>query len=260
MKMRKNRKMLFLNPIVARGRRLRNEGEHGGDASQQAPVDNAGGNFGGQSDSNGDSNNNGQEFDPAAFWTDPADEGNQNSGSDSNQGGAGGQDDLQTTLTQRLDQMTFGDPIFTAEIAEQINNGDFSGFESRMQSQMRTAVRQSLGMVVSILRPYGEQLTQSIETKMSQTFNQRDNNQSLEELFPAAKNANIRPVIQGLYDRALQNTKGNRAEAVKQTKSMIQYMAGETANDLDISIAPRSSESTGRPAAPTNWIDELTMR
>lgn len=251
------------------GRLMKDDQQGGGGAAgtQSSGGDNGGGNSGDSSNSGGDSNNNGQQFDPAAFWAGPADEGANGGGGDSNgqssqqqQGEGSGGGDLQTTLSQRLENMSFGEPIFNDEIAAQINQGNFEGVQERFNGALQQAVRQSLAMNVQILRPFAEQLMQQVREEFQGTLGQRDNNEALEQNFPAAKNPAARPMIQSVYEQALKNSKGNKAEAVKQTKEMLRFMAGATADDLGIDVAPRGSGDSGRPQQSYNWLDDLTGR
>lgn len=261
--MRKNRKQLYLTQTILAGRRFKNPDEPGGAIGGE---NNQGENSGGDGTPGGDSNNSGSGFDPEGFWGSQEDgsqnsesaggDGSQNQGTGSQNGG-----NLQEVLANRLGEMQFGDPVFTAEIAEQINQGDFTGVQERLVEMQRNSVRQSLGMMVSILKPFAEQLTEEMRSELKGTFNNRDNAESLEKLFPAAKNPKVRPMIQGIYDQALKNTKNNREEAVKQTKEMLKFAAGVTADDLDITVAPRGSDDSGRPAPKSyNWLDDLTGR
>jgi hypothetical protein len=269
-----NRRHLFLNTTILRGRRLRDENEGaGGTGTPGAGADNAGagqGNSGGDTGNTGsDSNNTGGDFDPASFWDSPdpdptatpsgesAGGGNQGSGTgDQSQGGG----NFATQLSQQLTTMNFGDPVFTPEVAAEINEGNYAGFEKRLQTQMQTAVRQALAMNVQVLRPFAEQLMQQMRDEFGSTLGERDNVDALVKDFPAAKNPTVAPVIKGIYDQALARTKGNRAEAVKQTKAMLAHMAGATAEDLELDVAPRGAGDS-RPAQPAiNWLDELTGR
>lgn len=244
-------------------------GRHGGLMKEDTPGaggDNTGGNSGAPASGGSESNNTGEAFDPATFWTGPntqpsgapagesAPQGNESGGSSEGT-------NLQEVLTGHLESMTFGEPIFDATIAEQINNGDFTGIQSRMEASQRAAVRESLGMMVKILRPFAEQLTTQLRGEMSETFTTRDNTQALETMFPGAKNPAVRPMIQSIYDQALKNTGGNREKAVAQTKEMLKHAAGVTASDLDISVHSRGADDSGRGSNPTiNWLDELSAR
>lgn len=238
-----------------------------------------GNNGGGQGEGNGgsaasggsDSNNTGDQFDPVAFWNGPApaegaapsgeSAGNNGGESGTNgNGGGGNQGEFAQQLTQRLNGLTFGDPIFNAEVAEQINEGNYDGVQQRFNAMGQQIVREALAMQVQILRPFAEQLLEQVRGETQQTFNQRDNTESLERLFPAAKNPAMAKTIRPIYDQALKNAGGNREKAVAQTKEMLRFMAGESAQDLNIEIAPRGSGDRGGPTPNFNWLDELTGR
>jgi hypothetical protein len=215
-----------------------------------------------------DSNNTGAGFDAAAFWNGPAPAegvappGESASGDSSESGtsGDGQRSDFATELTQRLDGLTFGDPIFNAEVAGQINEGNFDGVQERFTAMGRQIVRESMALQVQILRPFAEQLIEQMRGEVGQTFNARDNNESLVTLFPAAKNPAMAKTIEPIYAQALKNAKGDRVKAVAQTKEMLRFMAGESASDLNIEIAPRGQGDRGGPTPNFNWLDELTGR
>lgn len=241
------------------------DGHDGGDSG--AFGDNAGtpqGNSGGDPANPGSTpNNNGADFDPSTFWDGPSEgEGAAPSGESAGAGNppsgteSGG---FAQQLTTQLSNMTFGEPLFTQEIAEQINQGDFTGFEKRVQAQMQAAVRQSLALNVQVLRPFAEQLMTQMRQEFGSTLNNRDNEETLIRDFPAAKDPRVAPVIKRVFEQALTNTKGDRAKAVAQTKQMISLLTNTAAGDLDLEVAPRG-QGDSRPSAPINWLDELTGR
>jgi hypothetical protein len=215
-----------------------------------------------------DSNNTGASFDPAAFWTGPAPasdgapsgESATGTGSESGTQGDGQRGDFATQLTERLNGLTFGDPIFNAEVAEQINGGNYDGVQERFTAMGREIVRESMALQVQILRPFAEQLIEQMRSETNQTFTNRDDTESLVTLFPAAKNPVMAKTIEPIYKQALKNAKGDRAVAVAQTKEMLRFMAGESASDLNIEIAPRGQGDRGGPTPNFNWLDELTGR
>lgn len=262
-----NRKSKFFVRLGRHGQYPKDDQAGGGTPSPTpAPSgDNPGGNSGAPGSESSGGDNTGEEFDPASFWTGPAPTptpapSGESAGTNAGESGnGGGGEDLNTVLSNQLNTMTFGEPIFNAEIAAEINEGNFSGIQKKLDGAMQAAVRNALSMNVQILRPFAEQLMTQMRDEFSGTLNTRDNSSALENDFPAAKKAAARPMIQQLYDQALKNTKGDRALAVKQTKGMLRFMAGATADDLDISVAPRGPDDS-RPATPTNWLDELTGR
>ena len=207
-------------------------------------------------------NNSGEDFDTSTFWVSPSDEpGAAPSGESAGTGTPGGtESSFAQNLTSQLQNLTFGEPVFTQEIAEEINQGNFSGFEKRIQAQMQAAVRQSLAMNVQVLRPFAEQIMTQVRNEFSSTLNSRDNNESLTRDFPAAKDPRVAPVIKGVFDQALIRTKGDRAKAVAQTKQMIALLTNTAAGDLDLDVAPRGQGDSRPQANAVNWLDELTGR
>lgn len=248
------------------------EGHPAAGAGQNNQQQEAPGNSGGGASESGQQNNAGGEFDPSTFWDGPAanSESAPNPG-ESAGGGTGGpgtqqnqqqnpQGEFATQLNDQLSKMTFGDPIFNDEIAKQINEGNYSGVQDRLNAMGQQIVRQALAMNVQILRPFAEQMMNQMKSEFQQTFNQRDNTESLERLFPAAKNPVMAKTIGPIYERALQNTKGDREKAVAMTKDMLKFMAGESAKDLGIEVAARGTGDRGGPSQNFNWLDELTGR
>lgn len=250
---------------LGRHGRLMRDGEATGGGTPAGGGDNSGGNSGAGAAASGESNNSGQEFDPSAFWGGSNSEAGSAPNGESAQPGGGnesGSSDgqgLQTALTERFESMTFGDPVFDADITQQINEGDFSGVQERFDAMGRNIVRNATSVALQIMKPMAEQIMEQMRGEMSTTFNSRDDSTALETMFPAAKNPAVRPAIQGIFDQAMKNTKGNREKAVSQTKEMLRFMAGATANDLDVSVAPRGPDDSG-PSAPINWLDELSAR
>lgn len=258
-----------------RGRMIRDGAGHpaGGEAPTPAGGGNNdaggdGGNAGESASGGADSNNTGNGFDPSAFWTGPAPDANAAPSGESASGGSGESDtqggdnrgEFANQLTERLNGLAFGDPIFNAEVAEQINSGNFDGVQERLTAMGRNIVRESMALQVQILRPFAEQLIEQMRSEVGQTFNSRDNTESLVTLFPAAKNPVMAKTIEPIYAQALKNCGGDRAKAVSQTKEMLRFMAGESASDLNIEIAPRGQGDRGGPTPNFNWLDELTGR
>jgi hypothetical protein len=265
--MRKNQ--LLAGAAFGHGfRRIMKDPEgHPGGIPGAAP-DNAGA---GQGNSGGDSgnpdpsqNNDGEGFDPTTFWDSPSEgEGAAPSGESAGAGNPPGgteSGNFAQQLTNQLANLTFGEPIFTQEVAEEINQGNFSGFEKRVQAQMQAAVRQSMALNVQVLRPFAEQLMNQMRQEFGSTLNNRDNNETLIRDFPAAKDPRVAPVIQRVFEQALTNTKGDRTKAVAQTKQMISLLTNTAAGDLDLDVAPRGQGDSRTQAPPINWLDELTGR
>lgn len=249
-----------------KGRMIRDGNGHPasgqGENNQQAE---GAGNSGEGASGAGDSNNTGDKFDPTAFWSGPAPaEGaappGESAGDKGGESGNNQQGEFAQRLTTQLNGLKFGEPIFNDDIAKEINEGNYDGVQKRFEAAMQQSVRESLALQVQILRPFAEQLLEQVRNETKQTFTSRDDKESLVTLFPAAKNPVMAKTIQPIYDQALKNAKGDRAKAVSQTKEMLRFMAGESAADLNIDIAPRGQGDQGGPTPNFNWLDELTGR
>lgn len=250
--------------------RLRKEDGAGGGTggTPSAGGDNGGGQLGGNSGESGQSgqsaNNTGDSFDPSTFWNGPASDGSgassgESASGDGGESGTQGSANLGQQLTTQLAAMTFGDPIFTPEVAEQINNGDFNGVQQRFNAMGQNIVRQSMAMAIQIMRAHGESLQTQMRSEFGQTLNGRDNNEALVRDFPSAKDPRVAPVIQRVFDQALKNTGGKRDLAVKQTKDMLALMSNVTSGDLGLNLVPQGADYQPQQPA-TNWLDELTVR
>src|SRR3546814_3427856 len=121
---------------------MRDPDDHG---NQPGGGDNQQVNQGDSSNTGDDSNNTGDDADLDAFWNGQADE----SGDGSNPGGDDNGDSNQSDTATQLGEMLNGfDPgaLFNDEIATQINEGNFKGFQERFTNSMRASIRQTMTM------------------------------------------------------------------------------------------------------------------
>lgn len=229
--------------------------------SQQGTGDNNGVNSGNNGNTSDSGDNTGDDAELAAFWGgSPGDDGNNSDSSDGSDDSdsPGGTGDTATELGAQLDALNFGQ-VFDPNVVTEINNGDFTNFNTRMNGMMQNVVRQSLLMNVQVMRQYGERLVSQMREEFSGTLDGRDDQAQLIRDFPAAANPLVAPMIQQVYGQALKNAGGDRAKAVAQTKKMIGLMARNTGADLGLNVAPRS-ENDAPPTPVTNWVDELMSR
>jgi hypothetical protein len=262
--MRKNRKALFLHSDIVRGRYLKQDAAAGGGATPDAGganADTGAGNSSAPASGESSDNNTGNSFDANAFWGGSAPDESGSSDSESASGDQSGSGtEFKEQLTQQLNNLNFGDPIMTPETMEAMQNGDFKGFNEGIQKMVAHGVRQSLGLAVSVLRPFADQIMTDVEDRISQRLGTRDDADQLLTDFPAAKDPKIRPVVENLYKQALKNTKGDRPAAVEQVKSMMRLVSTSVADDLGLNVAPRGPDDSGRPTTSVNWLDELSAR
>lgn len=263
--MKKNRKALFLHSDIIRGRYLKEDapgGATGTPTPSPAPSNAATGDGNSSQSASGDSGNNnaGPAFDASTFWNSQDQDGTGSGDSQSASGDDSGSDTgLREELTQRLESLNFGDPVFSQEIMEAAQSGDYNGLNQALNGAMSHAVRQALGLSVSVLRPFAEQIMTQVRDEINQTMGQRDDSDQLVKDFPTAANPQIRPVVENLYKQALKNTKGDRPSAVQQVKEMMRLMSTSVADDIGLNVAPRGADDSGRPPArAVNWLDELS--
>lgn len=241
---------------------------------------NGGGNAGDSNGSAGNQNNDGQSFDADAFWNgsgsdDQGNSGNGGSASGGNQGsgtgnqggnqngtGGGEEKPLATQLSEQIGTLNFGESLFDDKTVQEINNGDFKGFNERVNGMLQKAVQHSLHMNVPILKQVMQKMQGGFEARIQEILGGRDDNDQLVKDFPAAANPKVRPVVDRVYQQALKNTKGNRADAVKQTKDMLSLLSTTVAGDLNLNVAPKSPGDDDRQSSQSNinWVDELVGR
>lgn len=225
-------------------------------------TNNAGGDPTANTNNNSTDNNTGQAFDAAAFWEQPKEtpdnNGNQPSNDQSNQ--SGNQDSSQqlgTQLLQRIQGFSAKE-VFTDEVVEGINNGDFNKFDQNLSKVMQQSMQQNVEMTVQLMQVFGERMMSAVEERMNSSFTSRENYAELETQIPSAKNPGVAPIVKSIYDRALALTKGDRTKAITMTKNMINNMALATGSDTGLHVAPVGSESNfGNSGPKVNWLEEL---
>lgn len=237
------------------------DGHEGG---TQTPVaDNTGGNPNPNPDPNATPNNTSKPDGIEDFWTRAV-------AGDEPAGGAPGSDgktpaaaqaendEFGKTLSTRMAGIKF-DPIMTPQFADELGEGKFDGFNAAIHANMAKAVQEGLGLSVQVMQRFGQQLMQAVEAKLGTTLNSRDNSEALESAFPAAKDPKVRPVIQNVFNRALEIHKGDRNAAIKTTKDMLAAMHGVIGGGDGLNIPPPNPGDSSLQS-PTNWLEALNVR
>lgn len=264
---------MTINSVRRRGisarnmRRIQNRSRAKGDNHTGGNLDSGGGenNGGGNNaDSGGtgapDANNSGQTDPSAGFWAEPQPEVPAN-GTPTPSPAPPNQEDAHKTFGAELGNAITAlrfDPVFTPEIAEQINAGDLAGANAAFATQAQAAVRQSLVLSARVMERYGESILAQVDAKIQASFGNRDNETTLLDSFPSAADPRVRPMIEGVFNQALKHTKGNRAEAVKMARGMLQFM-GKTAAD-DLGVPPPNREDSFQGDGPSSLVAELLGR
>lgn len=220
--------------------------------------DHPGGEGGGENNNPGDSgggNNNDGNVDPlASFW------GGETESSPA--GGAaaqGGESQSQAPdFLKALTEMPVGE-IFSDSALQKLGEGDFSEVNQNLQSTIRESNKQMFAQTVQLMSLFGERLVAAMEEKFTGTLESRDSSSFLETNFPSAKDPQIRPLVQTVFDQAMKNTKGNKPEAIKQTKEMLALMGKKTAADTGLNL-DTTGESSPTGGGGGSWLDKLTKQ
>ena len=220
---------------------------------------NNGGNSGGDSNGSGGQNNDGQGFDPAAFWTDPEPSAgvpaNQAQGSASSEGGSGQANPAVQAVQNILSGAKFDD-VFTPDAISALADSDPSKFNANIQSFGQQVLRQSAIIAIQIAQAVQQEMQQTFEQRLNSSFTGRDNYEAMVKNIPGADDPAIQPMIRPIFERALKNTKGNREQAVEMTRAMIQFQIEQLGGAYGgVRTAPESGVSNR-----TNWMDGLFGR
>jgi hypothetical protein len=141
-------------------------------------------------------------------------------------------------------------PVFTKEIGEAIAEGNWDAANQAVAAAHRAAITSSVQASAKLISAVVEKLQADIDTRINGALGQKDNTDFLQQNFPQAKDPQLAPVVDRIWNQALVNTKGNRQEAIVQTRGMLRAMGKE--------FAP---EDIRQPAAdPTAGIDTPASR
>jgi hypothetical protein len=244
-----------------------NTGAATGDSGSSG--NNSGGNNG---SGGGDSNpqNNSSQPDPFdGFWS----SGGETSGSsptgdaatsgDSSstgrtQGDQGTKPNRGQELVQRLDNFPVAE-VFTREVAEAMNQGDFKGANTTIEKNIRSAMKEVFSTNVGLMRDFAEVMTSQVKEMIDGAIGTQKNHDALLEAIPRAGDKRFGPVIRQVYDQALNRNKGDTAKALTETRSFLQLMSRETSQDLGLDVAPHDPHAAP-PTRAINWLEELTAQ
>lgn len=205
-------------------------------------------------------NNSSEQFDPAAFWakSDASGDGLPGNGSsaESKSGTSGDQNQKtpQQSLVESIQAYQPGE-AFTKEIGDQIANGDLSGVNKSIQSLLQQNMQQTLQFAAQMMKLYGDKQQKDFSGLVDQRLGNRDNSAALSESFPSYKEPGMKPIIDGIYSKAMENTKGDRAAAINMTRHMLKFVGNAGGNDLG--IPPVSHTDTGMTSSAKSLVDEL---
>ena len=234
-------------------------GSGASDDSQQTPN--------GSADSQNNSGQEGESF--ADYWNSPAAGSSPDADAATPKGAtpAGDQSGDAGTLTAFETQMQgLAFPEFmTAEVAEQMNNGDFTGMNAGLTKSMQDGVKQTLLMTAKMLNAFETRMTEKMGTISNNNVSMRDARNALQTAIPSAKNPGMAPIIEGIFAQAMKHTQGDSAKAIEATKGFMKQMTTMQAADLGMQVTPPGSPGFGGDPAnsgdsgdmPTDWANEI---
>ena len=251
-----------------RGRRaasrmmLRDEQGHAGGGTN---PENPGG--AGESSESGQ-NNAGLGFDETTFWQSPSSAGSDApSGGSAADGATGGGSDSGSNegleygrqFAEKLTKLSFA-PVFNADIATQIGEGNLDGVNQAISQLGRDSVQQSVLLSTEIMQAYGKHLIGQVEAMIQQSFGSRDNDSALMAEFPqVASNPAMKPMVEGIFNQAMKHSKNDRAKAIAMTRDMLKFTATGISGELGLNNAPGGSGDRMDSSAKS-LVDELLGR
>lgn len=239
--MKKSRKHLFLSSTILRGRRIK--GPEGDDTGGGATGDstqggnNQGGNEPSNDGSNSNANNDGLPIAPEAFWKDPAAEGD-----DSGNQGDDDSKDFGTQIMTEISGWNPPKPLFDADIAKEVADGNLDGVNARFNEMVQGAVRQAVVLTAKIMQRFEGSIDQRIDGKLGQDRTRQGDEGLLAENFTSFKDPAVAPMIRGVFQQSLLHTKGDRTKALEMTRGMLRTMGQTGRNDLGIEAPPRNPD------------------
>jgi hypothetical protein len=263
-----NRRILLTTSMMtpaerSRGRFMRApDGHEGGTPPAQGgsdstpPANNTGGNSADSTNPTGTGDNTSQGDPLAGFWEGKPEK--DAGASDSSAAEAEESRALGTELKGVIDSFA-PPPAFTEDIAKQVAEGNFDGVNQAMAAAHRATIQQSVGVVTKLLGAIIPKLQADLEQRVQTAMGNQESDQFLQQNFPEAKNPAFAPVVDRVWKQSLVNAKGNREEAIRQTRGMLQAMGSQFAGD-DIR-SPASDPHAGiDTAASKSLVAQLLQR
>ncbi len=207
----------------------------GQDPNQGAAGNNTGNSGQGANQSESGADNTGQTVLPEDFW----DQGNaaEEEVDDSKE--------FTTNLANQLTSMSFGGDLVTPDMHEALQNGDYTALNKQLQTQMQTAVRQSLTMAISVMNRMQGVIMKDVQSQINGTLSSRDQKDYIAETFPSARDPRMRPQVESVFNQAMKIAKGNRQAATAMTHAMLQTAAQAFGRDTGVNLDASSQEQGG---------------
>ncbi len=219
---------------LARRGMIKGDNHSGGNLDSGGAGDNQPGNVGeSKENAGGTEDNAGQPDALKGFWGESEEDAGPTGESLTPEEKATKDTEFGKSLGTQIAAVKF-DPVFTPEIAEQINAGNLEGANAAIAAQGQAAIRQSLVLSAQVMQRYGESILAQVDARIQAKFGNRDNTDTLLASFPSAADPEVRPMIQKVFDRAMMQTKNDRPKAVALAKDMLKLIGSKAAKDFGI--------------------------
>jgi hypothetical protein len=154
-----------------------------------------------------------------------------------------------TQIGQRLANLASefkGPEVFTKEIADKIADGDLAGVNEAMKQRDTALLNHAVVMSAQLVGALFDKMSADFDARIQNAFGNKDSEITLETHFPLAKDKAMRPMVERVWQQALVNANGNKEEAIRQTRGMLEAFGSKTS----IREAPEDpTAGIGTPAA-----------
>lgn len=162
-------------------------------------------------------------------------------------------------IQAQIGKIDFGN-VITPEVQAALNNGDFAGLNTGIQTSLRNALSQSVQINAQVVQQFGRGLLAEVQRMISESGTQRDTRDQLEQNFPVVKDPAVRPIVESIYNQALVRNKGNHELAVKETKGLLGHVATQANTVPGVTDPPASAESNAMTDNSKDLVAALLRR
>jgi len=165
---------------------------------------------------------------------------------------------LGTELRSAIESFAPKAPVFTQETAEQIAKGDFEGINKLMAQSHQETIQQALLLSSKLVGAVVQRMQKDFDSRIQTNLGQRDNTEFLQSEFPLAKDPAFAPMVNRVWNQALANAKGDKKQAIRLTRGMLEAFGEKAAPGLrEAAPDPTAGINT---AASRSLVEQLLTR
>jgi len=226
----------------------------GGDDTGQTQTsveDNQGVKTGESETSGNDEDNTSQTDDLEGFWEAKPDEKAPEESEEEKQ--------ASTALGQQLGGIIQGfksPETFTKEVADAIADGDLTKVNEALAARDQMILKHSAVVAANLLGGLMDRIGRDMDARISKAFGNKDSEIALETHFPIAKDPQVRPMVERVWQQALANSKGDKQKAIRLTKGMLEAFGEKTS----IREAPEDPTAGIGTVASRSLVADLLSR